>query len=157
MGQGGPKAAGGERDGKPGDSLRKTIQRMRQIVANSADTLFLSNGPPHPDEQLLELCSNALHHLVMAADAADLQTAPAESGTWDATQQRLIAHHKHRAHALRLMRRAKKIRARTAAGIYAKALCIRVSHTAAAEFAISLAEDLIANETLRRSLWRDES
>ena len=56
-----------------------------------------------------------------------------------------------------LMNRIRKIRAQTAAGIFAKALVVRSSRTAAPVLAMSLAEDLIANNALRASLWPAES
>lgn len=56
-----------------------------------------------------------------------------------------------------LLRRAAKIAATTAAGIYAKALAVRSSHTGAATLAMSLANDLIACPGLRASLWPAEA
>ena len=43
-----------------------------------------------------------------------------------------------------------------AAGIYAKAMVVRASKTGAAGLAMSLAEDLISCEELRKSLWPAE-
>ena len=57
-----------------------------------------------------------------------------------------------RKQVVQLLRRAKKIRASTAAGVYAKALIVRASTTGAAQLAMTLAE-IIACEGLRASLW----
>jgi hypothetical protein len=46
-----------------------------------------------------------------------------------------------------------KLRAITAAGIYAKALVVQASATGAAGLAKSMAEDFIANKELRASIW----
>ncbi|MGH7041581.1 MAG: hypothetical protein ACREFY_05560, partial [Acetobacteraceae bacterium] len=51
------------------------------------------------------------------------------------------------------LREAAKIRATTAAGIFAKALAVRSSQTGATVLAQSLAEDLIGNPALRAALW----
>jgi hypothetical protein len=48
---------------------------------------------------------------------------------------------------------AKKIKATTPAGIYAKALLVRSSRTGATELAMSLAEDMIECKALRDTLW----
>jgi hypothetical protein len=51
------------------------------------------------------------------------------------------------------MARIRKIKATTAAGIYAKAAVVRTSKTGAADLAMSLAEDLLDCPGLRASLW----
>jgi hypothetical protein len=55
--------------------------------------------------------------------------------------------------AVPLLSAIRKLRAKTAAGIYAKALVCRCSRTGAPFLAMSLAEDLIACPGLRVSLW----
>jgi hypothetical protein len=49
--------------------------------------------------------------------------------------------------------KAKKLKATTAAGIYAKALIVRSSQSGAKLLAMSVAEDMIACPGLRESLW----
>jgi hypothetical protein len=51
------------------------------------------------------------------------------------------------------MVRIRKMKATTAAGIYAKAAVVRASKTGAADLAMSLAEDLLACPGLRAALW----
>ena len=53
----------------------------------------------------------------------------------------------------RVLFKAKKIKATTAAGIYAKALIVRSSKSGAPLLAMSLADDLIECPGLRASLW----
>lgn len=43
-----------------GDALQPTIDRMKAIAAQSSDAL-LTEGPVHPDHQLLDACSEAMH------------------------------------------------------------------------------------------------
>jgi hypothetical protein len=59
--------------------------------------------------------------------------------------------------AKQLTRQAAKLRATTPAGIFAKALVVRSSHTGAAVLAMSLADELIACPGLRQSLWPAET
>ena len=145
--------------------FQPAIDRMKAIVAVSGDHLLLADGPPHPDAALLDLCSEALHHLKEAekvyrsrlptpvhgsSSSADWQEWHRDDG------ERMALYYKHLGLARRPMSRAKKVRATTPAGIYAKALCVQASRTGAAEFAVSLAEDLVNNPTLRASLWPAE-
>jgi hypothetical protein len=51
------------------------------------------------------------------------------------------------------MGRIRKMKATTAAGIYAKAAVVRASKTGTADLAMSLAEDLLDCPGLRASLW----
>lgn len=146
-------------------NLQPAIDRLRAIVAQSGDHLLMGDGPPNPDAELLDLCSEALHHLTAAA--AVYQSRPwfrykHGSGKWTAEdekhdQELMGQYYQHRGQACSRMTRAKKLRAVTAAGIYAKALCVRASRTGAAEFAMSLAEDLVNNHALRAMLWGAEA
>jgi hypothetical protein len=52
-----------------------------------------------------------------------------------------------------ILREIRKVRATTAAGIYAKAPVVRASRTGANVLAMSLAEDLVDCAELRQSLW----
>ena len=56
-----------------------------------------------------------------------------------------------------LMRAVGKMRTKTAAGVYAKALLVRGSRIGAEALARSLASDLTALPALRASLWQDEA
>ena len=119
--------------------LAPAIARLRQIAAEAGDHLLLGDGPPNPDAELLEVCGDALHHLLAAKAVYD--TRP-----WG--EHSSADYSAHRGRAASFMHRAKNLRATTAAGIYAKALCVRLPRAGEASFAMSLAEDLIANPAL---------
>ncbi|HEY5301351.1 MAG TPA: hypothetical protein VIJ55_11810 [Acetobacteraceae bacterium] len=132
--------------------------RLRAIADASGDRLLLGDGPPHPDARLLDICSTALHHLKEAEKAYAARHDFRGDGPYT---------DKIRAEDERLMTlyndgvtRAKpplvliaRIPAKTAAGIYAKALLVRLSKTGAAGLAMSLADDLVNNPGLREALW----
>jgi hypothetical protein len=137
------------------------IARLRKIATTSADNA-LTEGPVNADRQLLDLCAEALHALVHAERAY-------HSRDWSHLGDKMTeAEH----HALRLknselmgeyedgrksakpaMARIRKMKATTAAGIYAKAAVVRASKTGAADLAMSLAQDLLDCPGLRASLW----
>ena len=141
------------------------IERMRQIAARSGDNLLLADGPPHPDAALLDLCSEALHWHRQAADAKSAHHAYKEAVAgqawtdadrasshelylaWDALEHKVTL----------LLSRARKLRATTPAGIYAKALIVSVSRSGAPLLSMSLAQDLIASPAIRASLWPAET
>src|SRR5437868_4870248 len=146
------------RASQPTPDLQPAIDRLKAIVAHSGDRLLLADGPPNPDAELLDLCAEALHHLKEAEKAYQSRPAWRGGGSWTAEKKQLdyqlsAKSEEHHNKERRPMFRAKKMRATTAAGIYAKALCVRCSRTGAAEFAMSLAEDLVSNPALRACLW----
>jgi hypothetical protein len=143
-----------------GADLPPTIDRFREMAAASWDAL-VTEGPVHADHVLLALCAEALHHRRLAAElreAGDALPAPYGNPPATAEQNRLreAIHARRDAagnRAVQLSKRAAKLRATTPAGIYAKALVVRSSQTAAAMLAMSLAEDLVSSDVLRKSLW----
>jgi hypothetical protein len=91
------------------------------------------------------------------ADVAVYLRIFAAANTWTDTEQTAkdVAYDRERAlttAAVRLLRRAGKLRATTPAGVYAKALLVRSSLTGASTLARSLADDLIACDDLRQTL-----
>jgi hypothetical protein len=145
-----------------GPTLQPTIDRLKAIAAASADAL-LTEGPVHPDAALLDLCGEVLRleRLKEAAwqeertayGAVVLRHTKENDEKWRAlSAERLSLTNKISS----VLRGAKKLRATTPAGVYAKALMVRASQTGAAEFSMSLAADLIACEGLRQSLWPAE-
>jgi hypothetical protein len=143
-----------------GDALQPTIDRMKAIAAQSSDAL-LTEGPVHPDHQLLDACSEAMH-LFKQAKAARTER---HAASLEQADRRVSAEELRLDKALfarwqdldaqgaAVLRRAKKLRAVTPAGIYAKALLVRSTKTGAREMAMSLAEDLINCPGLRSTLW----
>ncbi len=135
--------------------------RFRQLAAESRDHLLLADGPPHPDADLLDLCAEALHHLGHAQKAYDARDVhgwgtgdKAEQAARRAKDARLLEEHYAGERAGKpVMARIAKMKATTAAGIFAKAMVVRCSKTGAAGLAMTLAEDLIACPGLRAALW----
>jgi hypothetical protein len=112
------------------------------------------------------MCAEALHHLTHAqrayearnkVDWADWSSNPTKHAAArkedDALLQSYYADEKAAKAQLYWIA---KIKATTAAGIYAKAMVCRASKTGAAGLAMSLAADLIACEDLRKTLWPAE-
>jgi hypothetical protein len=144
-----------------GDALAPTIDRLRAIATASYDTLLLAEGPPQADYALLDLCSETLHAIKKAneAHATHSKVHAYSGGTRPATDWKpaFDAWQDADREATRLLRRVSKIPATTAAGLYAKALVCRSSASGSAALAHSLADDFIACEGLRASLWPAES
>lgn len=141
------------------------IERLRRLVAESGDRLLLADGPPHPDAKLLELCAEAAearkafeqaeeerrgHYVVNGHCVYPWERTTAQEHARLAADARMARARRKLGHGLR---EATKLRATTAAGIYAKAVAVRASLTGAAYLAQSLAEDLIGNPALRGALW----
>jgi len=136
------------------------MERLKEIAATSGDSLFLADGPPQPDWRLLDLCADALHAVKQGKKLMERRLAeapplgrnwtPAEYARADGLFREAQAWD---AKAVQILRGAQKIKATTAAGIYAKALLVRHSKTGASGLAASLAADLIDCPGLRESLW----
>ena len=137
------------------------MARFRQLAAEARDHLLLADGPPHPDADLLDLCAEALHHLSHAEKARAarrLNNWPSLEGearkVAQAEWERLYGVYREGESAGKApLFRITKMKATTAAGIYAKAMVVRCSQTGAAGLAMTLAEDLIACPGLRAALW----
>jgi hypothetical protein len=135
------------------------INRLRAIAADAGDAL-LTEGPVQPDHKLLDLCAEALHVLVHAERA--WVARPKWVGESDQKKRdAMLTLDKELMEAWETGNKAAKpkmvaiakIKATTPAGIYAKAMVVRASKTGAAGLAMSLAEDLVACDALRASLW----
>jgi hypothetical protein len=144
-----------------GDALAPTIDRLRDIVTISANAM-ITEGPVSPDRVLLDACAEALALFREAERLRDLRVTY-DRGTRPRTPQdrHLAANAFDRLTtaertASGMLVGLRKHAARTAAGIYAKALVVKSSKTGAADLARSLAEDLIANDVLRRVLWETD-
>ena len=152
-----------------GAELGPTIERMAQIAAESGDRLYLSDGPPHPDAALLDLCSEILQAARLAEEARRAREET-DRAWWEAhnrrgagaaetrelrqlDRERMDAWQALDTQVMVLSRKARKMRATTPAGIYAKALIVRLSKTGAQLLAMGLAEELIACKELCQSLW----
>jgi hypothetical protein len=124
------------------------IAQLRLLAATSADNAF-TEGPVNADRLLLDLCAETLHALVHAErDYAARRAQP--------TTDHLDSWHEFHGDvksAKPRMHRIRKMKATTAAGIFAKAAVVRASKTGAADLAMSLAQDLLDCPGLRASLW----
>jgi len=154
-----------------GAELGPTIERMRQIATEAGDHLLLGDGPPHPDAALLDLCSEILQAARLAEEArlareeshqADFAVAcnlggaahqPETVALARLDRERFDEWQRLDAQVKVLSQKARRMRATTPAGIFAKALIVRLSKTGAALPAMGLAEELIAGNELRQSLW----
>jgi hypothetical protein len=135
------------------------IARLKQIAATSADNA-LTEGPVNPDRHLLDLCTEALHALVHAERTYHSRVwitgnrTEAELQAWRAKDAELMGEYDAGIKSAKpAMGRIRKMKATTAAGIYAKAAVVRASKTGAADLAMSLAQDLLDCPGLRASLW----
>jgi hypothetical protein len=136
------------------------MNRLRDIARASTDAL-LTEGEVNPDHQLLDLCAEALHRLKHAQKARGQRNGlrwrsdtPEEQRRSRAEDAALFAEWQEGEKSAKpAMLRIRKMKATTAAGIYAKAAVVRASETGAAVLAMSLAEDLLACPGLRSALW----
>ncbi len=126
----------------------EAMAQLKHIALTSADNA-LTEGPVNPDRLLLDLCAETLHVLVHAERTyAANKAAPTPDylGSWKQRQGEIGS-------AKPAMARIRKMKATTAAGIYAKAAVVRASKTGAADLAMSLAQDLLDCPGLRAALW----
>jgi hypothetical protein len=139
--------------------FRATIAGLRAIVAASGNAR-LTEGPVNPDDRLLELCADALFHLSHAQksydarDRAWLYLQGQEREAAIARDDRLFEEFNEGERVGKpTLNSITKIKATTAAGIYAKAAVVRASKTGAACLARSLATDLLDCPGLRAGIW----
>jgi hypothetical protein len=142
----------------PPPKLSPAIVRLRRIAAAPGDHRLLDDGPPHPDARLLDLCAEIAHQRKVA-DAAWQRFAADGKALWCSGARADELHSASGKEIQRLdslLREAGKLRAKTGAGIYAKALAVAHAKSGALPLCKSLAEDLITNPALRAALWGAE-
>jgi hypothetical protein len=133
-------------------TFARNIAALKEIAEISGGNL-ITDGPVHRDHELIDLCAEALHLARQCEgirhNRQNLDHKDEDWRTrWDAmreterTLERMVRP---------MVRHAGKLRATTAAGIYAKALLTTVSPSGVV-LSTSLATDLIACEGLRESL-----
>ncbi len=133
-------------------ALEPVIARLRQIAAEAGDHLLLADGPSNPDRKLLDLCAE----IIEQRKTADAVLQRWKDAHGDGYHPLYAVLHKETGRLRSLLREAGKLHATTGAGIYAKALAVRHSKSAAPLLCFTLAEDLIANPALRALLWGTE-
>ncbi len=138
--------------------LSPAIVRLRRIAAAPGDHRLLEDGPPHPDAKLLDLCAEIAHQRKVA-DAAWQRFSEGGRAPWCSGARADELHDASSKEIQRLdalLREAGKLRAKTGAGLYAKALAVAHAKSGALPLCKSLAEDLITNPALRAALWGAE-
>jgi hypothetical protein len=151
-----PRRAGqaSPRDLPLGLALEGTVARLLEIATLSGDNR-LTEGPVHPDDRLLNICATTLSVIMLAKKAEAEHYAKLRPDNFlnnqDQDRRRLL-----NAAAVRGLKHARKFRATTPGGVFAKALLVRASATGATMLAMSLADDLIACDGLWQTLtWPD--
>lgn len=143
-----------------GNDFASTIARLKAIADKSTDAA-LTEGEVSPDHILLDYCADALHLLKRGEDVRNQRHALDRQNWTDelrAADRALFDEWQDfERQAKRLMFKAKKLPAQTPAGIYAKAMLVRLSVTGAAQMAMSLAEDMVNCKALRAVLWAPEA
>jgi hypothetical protein len=148
----------------PKPNFSDAIAALRHIADTSADNA-LTEGPVNADRQLLDLCAEALHRVVHAERAyarrdwdwlSSNMTAAEEAAGRIKNAELMDEYQGGIKSAKPMLGRIRKIKATTAAGIYAKAAVVRASKTGAADLAMSLAQDLLDCPGLRAALWPAE-
>jgi hypothetical protein len=155
----------------------ETIARLFKIANEAAEHALLADGPVTPDADLLDKAAQALHLISQASQLAEKRAELLRSprpdrsgwailtGTVDPKEARTLVKAdllwEERAalikRAMPIMRAIAKQPAKTAAGVYAKALLVRGSQTGAQALAQSLSRDLVSNPVLRARLWSAEA
>jgi hypothetical protein len=135
--------------------------RCRLLCCGPGDNL-LTEGPVNPDHILLGVASDALHAMLVVRARAEARhqvvDAMLRAGPWtdaDRARDRSMCQIQHEAEeaAKQLLRHVGRLRATTPAGIYAKALLVRMAPSGAPKLAASLAEELVECKALRAVLW----
>lgn len=145
--------------GKNAIALSATIDRLKQIAAESGDRLYLSDGPVNPDYELLDICAEGLR---LAREARHF------NGIWRAeinkpqleqaldTSELFRLWQKAEAEMRGFCTKARKLSAKTPAGLFAKAMLCRAHKTGAGVLAMSLADDFLACDEIRLAIWKPE-
>jgi hypothetical protein len=128
--------------------MQPAIDQLRALAAHSGDRLLLADGPPNPDAALLDLCADIAQQRKVT-DAASEQWRFKPGHDKQLYEEIRVQQH----HLTVLLKRASRIQATTASGIYAKAIAVASSKGGAAGLGMTLAQDLIDNPALRACLW----
>jgi len=126
------------------------LEMLRSVASPAANPL--PEMAPNPDAELLEQADELLAWLKRRNAALDEMRSSAlvSSASWEKSKGAYLEACGVISSRLRAMG---KLRARTPAGIYAKALLVRGSQSGAAGLLASLANDLIDSPELRAALW----
>ncbi|HWA81678.1 MAG TPA: hypothetical protein VG848_15375 [Acetobacteraceae bacterium] len=134
------------------------MEQLRRIASTAREQPLSGEETPHPDAELLEFCAEISHQRKIA-DAAWRRFTEESLSLWCTSARADALYGASRKETQRLdflLREAGKLRAKTGAGIYAKALAITRLRNGGLGLCKSLAEDLIASPALRATLWGAE-
>ncbi len=136
------------------DDFGAAVDRIRKIAAEAAHSGAVSEAPRHPDAELLALCAKVIdlraEERALARETRNIKSLYITNPKFAAEiEKRGIVEAARRSPMMLIP----KIPAKTAAGIYAKATVLRLSHGTAPRLAQSLAEDLTTCPGLRKVLW----
>ncbi|HUC16546.1 MAG TPA: hypothetical protein VMA37_02540 [Acetobacteraceae bacterium] len=134
------------------------MEQLRRIAGAAREQPLPVEEKPHFDAELLELCAEISHQRKIA-DAAWRRFSEESLSLWCSSARADALYAASRKETQRLdflLREAGKLRAKTGAGIYAKALAITRLRSGGLALCKSLAEDLIDNPALRATLWGAE-
>jgi hypothetical protein len=133
-------------------TFARNIAALKEIAEISGANL-ITDGLVHRDHELIDLCAEALHLARQCEGVGhNRRNLDHEDKLWRTRWDALREVERALERLIRpMVRRAGKLRATTAAGIYAKALLTTVAPSSVV-LATSLATDLIACEGLRESL-----
>ena len=141
------------------DITADALAVFRRIADQSADSLLLADGPPHPDARLFDIAAD-----VFEAKKEEEAASKFANDTWKMEAGEIgraaIVHRAanmvivrgHRYRISRLAKAAAKIDAKTPAGLYAKVQIIRQMATPLG-IVQSLIDDILGNPDIRASLW----
>lgn len=141
----------GFREISPPDPNSEVVLTLRKLASSAARAGADPQEIAHPDHELLGLCDQIVMLRRREEEAWDLYRTAVFRSSVENTASAIIK--TVRQDLRKPMLRAGKLRATTAAGIYAKAVAVRRSGDSAAVLGKSLAEDLLACPELRLVLW----
>jgi hypothetical protein len=141
------------------DPTEDALALFRRIADQSADSLLLADGPPHPDARLFDLAAD-----VFEAKKKEVEASNFANDTWKMEVGKIgsAAHIHMKANMIvvkgyryrisRLAKAAAKIEAKTPAGLYAKVQIVRQLVTPLG-IVKSLIDDILGNPDIRAALW----
>ena len=138
-------------------SIADTITRLKQIAVVSQDHLCLSDGPVHPDHELLGLCAEALHWAVEYRKVYELRRGDIKRGQWGRNDELCEQEFEAEKQMNHFCRKVRKLPAKTPAGLFAKATLCRAHKIGAGVLAMSMADDFLACDEIRLAIWKPEA
>ena len=141
------------------DITTDALAVFRSLADRSADALLLSDGPPHPDVELLNIAADVLdlkqkrmEAFNIAWDGWHAEASKLGQRAIDNRVARMRVVKGYQNHIVRLAHLASKQPATTPAGIYAKCHVVR-NLLGSGGIVASLVADILHNPAIRAALW----